>query len=222
MSKYTGRIHLYSCILGADTRPRPLFQSFRPEELHSQNSPIMNNDHNDKKDTSLTATCKEVLLSFLNQWNGLRPVHRKKLLGRPLRLPLAIELCCMDEGVNHSAEVMSFENATNVFLLFEMSERNKLVISFQGVLKGKSKRRTTPLLEISHPLPENAVWKNLRLSGCNDKKAREYMQGWSLTDEEPLCKLCQLPCRYFLVTILWLQNQLEIKLSEITFFFFAK
>ncbi|OWM65249.1 hypothetical protein CDL15_Pgr008839 [Punica granatum] len=153
---------------GTDSRPRPLFQSFRPEELNLQESPLPT-DHEDSEDliTRKNAAFRQVLVSFLSQWHNLRPIHRKKLLGKPLQLPLAIELCYLNEGANHDTE---------------------------GVLKGKSKRRTTPLFEISHPLPENAEWKKIHLLSSNDKKAKEYMQGWTLTDD-PLCKLCQQPCR---------------------------
>ncbi|XP_056175340.1 uncharacterized protein LOC115666019 isoform X4 [Syzygium oleosum] len=66
-------------------------------------------------------------------------------------------------------------------------------LRFEGLLKGKSRRRTTPLFEISHPLPENAVWKKVHLVGSYCKKDKEYTQGWTMMDE-PLCKLCQSPC----------------------------
>lgn len=63
----------------------------------------------------------------------------------------------------------------------------------QGLLKGGSKRRATPIIEISKPLPSNAVWKKVHLLTGSGKKEKEYTQGWTLTDE-PLCKLCQDPC----------------------------
>ncbi|KAK4750446.1 hypothetical protein SAY87_003928 [Trapa incisa] len=169
VSQYTGRIHLYSCTHGTDSRPRPLFESFRPEELDLHDSLILI-DKEDMKNSILqnnAAAFRQVAASFLSQWHKLRPIHRRKLLGKPLQLPLAIELCYLTEGANHD---------------------------MKGILKNKSKRRTTPLVEISHPLPENATWKKVLLFNCNRKKAKEYVQGWSLEDE-PLCKLCQLPCK---------------------------
>lgn len=65
----------------------------------------------------------------------------------------------------------------------------------QGVLKGKSLRRTTPIDDISRPLPSSAVWKLVQLCCGSGKRKKEYSQGWTLTDE-PLCKLCQTPCQY--------------------------
>lgn len=161
VSKYTGRIHLYTCTPGTDSRPRPLFHSFRPEDvsLQSDISP-------DNKFLENSRGYVHGLLVFINQWNTLRPIQRRKLLGKPLQLPLAVELCYLTDGINHDD---------------------------LGLLKGKSRRRTTPLFEISHPLPENAVWKKVHLVGSYCKKDREYTQGWTMMDE-PLCKLCQSPC----------------------------
>lgn len=110
MSQYTGRIHLHSCIHGTDLRPRPLFQSFRPEELNLQDSLILTDDE-DMKNSILRngAALRQVLASFLSQWHKLRPIHRKKLLGKPLQLPLAIELCYLKEGANHDIEVYAVQ-----------------------------------------------------------------------------------------------------------------
>ncbi|KAM7269724.1 hypothetical protein ACFE04_025221 [Oxalis oulophora] len=152
VSTYTGRIHMYSCNPGTDSRPRPLFESYRPDELESQNFPA-NND-------------KDALLAFYEEWNKLRPIERKKLFGKPLQIPLSVELCYLEESLNHNSG---------------------------GLLKSRSKRRTTPLNEISLPLPEHAVWKTVCLRSGFSKKEREYTQGYTLTDE-PLCKLCQKPC----------------------------
>nr|KYP55768.1 Zinc finger Ran-binding domain-containing protein 3 [Cajanus cajan] len=62
-----------------------------------------------------------------------------------------------------------------------------------GLLNGGSRRRKTPLMEISCPLPSDAVWRKVYLRNGISKKEKEYTQGWSLTDE-PLCKLCQKQC----------------------------
>ncbi|XP_052180082.1 uncharacterized protein LOC127793271 isoform X4 [Diospyros lotus] len=152
VSQYTGRIHLYSCIPGIDSRPRPLFENFRLEELESPN---------------LNPAYRHALLEFVSDWNNLRPIDRSKLLVKPLQLPLSIELCYLKENLNHNTG---------------------------GLLKGRSKRRTTPLNEISHQLPSNAVWKKVCLRGGYGKKEKEYTQGWTVTGD-PLCKLCQNPCR---------------------------
>ncbi|XP_010258160.1 PREDICTED: DNA annealing helicase and endonuclease ZRANB3 isoform X2 [Nelumbo nucifera] len=64
----------------------------------------------------------------------------------------------------------------------------------KGLLKGRSKRRATPLHEISHPLPENAIWKKISLHSGYGKKEKVYTQGWTIMGE-PLCKLCQTPCK---------------------------
>lgn len=48
-------------------------------------------------------------------------------------------------------------------------------------------------MEISYPLPSDAVWRKVSLRSGLGKKEKEYTQGWSVTDE-PLCKLCQKQC----------------------------
>lgn len=98
MSQYTERIHLYICTPESEYRPRPLFKSFRLEELDAKSSVIMNND---VAEVDESCSYTEVLLMFINQWKKLRPIQRRKLLGKPLQLPLAVELCYLKEGVNH-------------------------------------------------------------------------------------------------------------------------
>ncbi|XP_077223545.1 SNF2 domain-containing protein / helicase domain-containing protein / HNH endonuclease domain-containing protein isoform X3 [Tasmannia lanceolata] len=167
VSQYTGRIHLYACIPGKDSRPRPLFENFRPEEIES----LILSGTDTNKETAPKLIKEnpaywDILLAFIKEWNDLRPIDRNKLLGKPLHLPLSLELCYLKETVNHGSG---------------------------GLLKGGSKRRFTPLSDISNPLPLNAIWKNISLSSGYAKKEREYFQAWSITDE-PLCKLCQKPC----------------------------
>ncbi|XP_024170416.1 DNA annealing helicase and endonuclease ZRANB3 isoform X3 [Rosa chinensis] len=167
VSQYTGRIHLYSCISGEDSRPRPLFENFRPEELESLSSSAAESTKgtvsNSFKDNPAYL---HALLEFYKEWKKLRPIEQKKLIGKPLQLPLTVELCFLCEGTNH-------DNT--------------------GLLKGRSKRRSTPFDEISKPLPSNAVWKKVHLRSGYGKKEKQYTQGYTLTDE-PLCKLCQTPC----------------------------
>ncbi|KAK7301498.1 hypothetical protein RJT34_12363 [Clitoria ternatea] len=167
VSPYTGRIHLYTCILGTDKRPQPLYENFRPEELE-----LLSSFADDEKQKREFVSAKDnpafrhALLAFAEEWKNLRSIERKKLLGKPLQLPLAVELCYLSESNNHNKK---------------------------GLLNGGSKRRMTPLLEINYPLPSDAVWRKVYLRSGLRKKEKEYTQGWSLTDE-PLCKLCQKQC----------------------------
>ncbi|XP_027368431.1 DNA annealing helicase and endonuclease ZRANB3 [Abrus precatorius] len=166
VSPYTGRIHLYTCILGTDKRPQPLYENFRPEELE-----LLSFVDGEKQKVEFISlkddpAYRHALLAFAEEWKNLRSIERRKLLGKPLQLPLAVELCYLSESNNHN---------------------NK------GLLNGGSRRRMTPLMEISHPLPSDAVWKKVYLRSGLGKKEKEYTQGWSLTDE-PLCKLCQKQC----------------------------
>ncbi|PIA39461.1 hypothetical protein AQUCO_02600129v1 [Aquilegia coerulea] len=168
VSQSTGRIHLYTCILGKDSTPRPLFENFRPEELESLNLSAVdaskNTSQNFIKDNPVY---KDVLKIFIKEWNNLRPIEQKKLFGKPLRCPLSLELCLLQESNYHDSK---------------------------GLLKGGSRRRVTPLSEISHPLPENAVWKRVPLCNTYGKKEKHYIQAWTIAGE-PLCKLCQMPCK---------------------------
>ncbi|PSS07955.1 Endonuclease [Actinidia chinensis var. chinensis] len=166
VSQYTGRIHVYTCIPGIDSRPRPLFENFLRDELESSNCPA-NNDETASKSIKDNPTYRHALLEFINEWKNLKPIQRNRLLAKPLQLPLSIELCYLKENLNHDSG---------------------------GLLRGRSNRRTTPLHEISHLLPPNAVWNKVHLSSGHGKKEKEYTQGWTVTGE-PLCKLCQTPCK---------------------------
>ncbi|KAL8141906.1 hypothetical protein V2J09_014938 [Rumex salicifolius] len=159
VSQYTGRIHLWACIPGVDSRPRPLSESFQPEEIISGCSKYASGF------IKQNPACRDALRVFIDEWNNLRRVDKRKLFGKPLQLPLSLELSYLCETANHDDK---------------------------GLLKGGSKRRNTPLCEISLPLPPDAVWKQVSLVG-NRKKDKVYLQAWSTMDE-PLCKLCQNPC----------------------------
>ncbi|CAN1151938.1 DNA annealing helicase and endonuclease ZRANB3 [Linum perenne] len=167
VSKYTGRIHLYSCIPGKDSRPQPLFESFRPEELEPLESPTPRDREASSTSSSGSPDYRQAVRVFIDEWNKLRPIEKRKLVEKTLQLPLAVELCYLNETLNHNQ---------------------------MGLLKGQSKRRKTPVLEISHPLPPDASWKIVHLSRGPAKKERTYTQGWLLSNE-PLCKLCQSPCK---------------------------
>ncbi|CAM8977140.1 unnamed protein product [Rhodiola kirilowii] len=170
VSQYTGRIHLYLCNASTNSRPMPLFENFRPEEVEVEALGSVEANCSKAIGNRLikeNPAYRSVMLAFINEWNSLRPVKRKKLLGKPLQLPLAVELCYLNEGNSHTGD---------------------------GLLKGRSRRRTTPIYEVSHPLPSDATWKKVRLCSGYKRKEKEYTQGWSSMDE-PLCKLCQRPCR---------------------------
>ncbi|GKU88872.1 hypothetical protein SLEP1_g3086 [Rubroshorea leprosula] len=167
VSRYTGRIHLYSCIRGTDSRPTPLFENFRPEELESANFPTADSKKPVSNLFKNDSAYRHALKAFITEWHKLRPIEQRKLLRKPLQLPLSVELCYLQESSNHNRG---------------------------GLLKGGSKRRTTPLYEISLPLPKNSVWKKVQLCSGYCKKEKEYTQAWSLANE-PLCKFCQKPCK---------------------------
>nr|GEV10233.1 DNA annealing helicase and endonuclease ZRANB3 isoform X1 [Tanacetum cinerariifolium] len=161
ISKYTGRIHLYTCIHGLETRPTPLFKNFRPEEFETKDTPVHNNMAHKLIEDDLVY--RPALLSFVEEWNSLRPIEQSKLYNKPLQLPLAVELC-LNEGQNHDKG---------------------------GLLKGGSKKRGTSLDDISQPLPSNAAWKTISL--LHGKKERKYLQGWTSDNEPlcKLCqKMC--------------------------------
>ncbi|KAL0384868.1 UNVERIFIED_CONTAM: hypothetical protein Sradi_2881100 [Sesamum radiatum] len=107
-------------------------------------------------------------MAFIDEWKKLRPIEKRKLTNKPLQLPLSCELCYLNESLNHDDG---------------------------GLLRGGgSRRRKTPTAEISHPLPSNAAWRKVNLYGGHGRKEKLYLQGWSDMDE-PLCKLCQTPCK---------------------------
>ncbi|OAY72768.1 DNA annealing helicase and endonuclease ZRANB3, partial [Ananas comosus] len=166
VSQHTRRIHLYLCIPGEDSRPRPLFKNFRPEELEEV---ICSSGDREKETTSLflkeNPAFSSALKAFTKEWNSLRPIDQNKLHGKPLQLPLGLELLYLKDSINHNCG---------------------------GLLKGGSKRRVTPLSDISHPLPENAEWKKVTLQSGTSKE-KEFSQAWTVNNE-PLCKLCQGPC----------------------------
>ncbi|GAB4860822.1 hypothetical protein Ancab_035984 [Ancistrocladus abbreviatus] len=162
VSQYTGRIHLCTCIPEVDSRPRPLSENFRPEDIMT--------DCNNKKafaSIKLNQECCDAVLTFIKEWKKLKPIDRRKLLGKPLQLPLTTELSYLNESANYDT---------------------------RGLLRGGSKRRTTPVSDISCPVPSNAVWKEVTLCGGYGRKERTYIQAWTMADE-PLCKLCQSPCK---------------------------
>lgn len=102
MSQNTGRVHLYICIPGKESRPRPLFENFRPEELKS----VIVSGGNSFKEAIPETLLRNpaywnIFKQFFEEWNRLRPIERNKLLGKPLQLPLISELCYLKESLNH-------------------------------------------------------------------------------------------------------------------------
>jgi len=95
---------LYSCVPGHDLRPQTLFEKFLPKEI---NSPLCS--PSDVKTRTLLlkkipAFCN-VFKAFIKEWMALRPIDQNKLLGKPLQLPLSLELCFLKDSINHSTEV---------------------------------------------------------------------------------------------------------------------
>lgn len=109
VSQHTRRIHLYLCIPGEDSRPRPLFKNFRPEELEDV---ICSSGDREKETTSLflkeNPAFSSALKAFTKEWNSLRPIDQNKLHGKPLQLPLGLELLYLKESINHNCGVCSF------------------------------------------------------------------------------------------------------------------
>lgn len=109
MSQHTRRIHLYLCIPGEDSRPRPLFKNFRPEELEEV---ICSSGDREKETTSLflkeNPAFSSALKAFTKEWNSLRPIDQNKLHGKPLQLPLGLELLYLKDSINHNCGVCSF------------------------------------------------------------------------------------------------------------------
>ncbi|KAJ0973802.1 hypothetical protein J5N97_015767 [Dioscorea zingiberensis] len=60
VSRYTRRIHLYVCILGEDSRPRPVSQNFRQEELES----MLCSTGDINKETAPKSSCRIILHSI--------------------------------------------------------------------------------------------------------------------------------------------------------------
>uniref|UniRef100_A0ACD5UK12 Uncharacterized protein n=1 Tax=Avena sativa TaxID=4498 RepID=A0ACD5UK12_AVESA len=164
VSRHTGRIHLYICVPGRDSRPRPLLQNFLPEEVELPLCSGSGKKASGQLLKSNPAFCS-MFKAFVKEWLALRPIDQRKLLGKPLQLPLSLELCYLKNSINYNT---------------------------QGLIKGGSKRRITPLSVVSDPLPENAEWRKVVLHNGTTKE-KEYTQGWT-TDDKPLCKLCQKPC----------------------------
>ena len=87
-----------------DSRPRPLFLSFRPEEFESEDlhEDVITQGKNCIQDDH---RYRSAVLLFMKQWNQLRPIERRKLLVKPLQLPLSTELCYLMESLNHDKGV---------------------------------------------------------------------------------------------------------------------
>lgn len=109
VSQNTGRIHLYSCIPGKDPRPRPHFQNFRPEEIEASNSTPFIEKENSPESLTDDPVHVRAILEFMKEWKALRPIEKRKLIGKPLQLPLSLELSYLSERTSHNSEVFIFK-----------------------------------------------------------------------------------------------------------------
>lgn len=107
---------MYTCILGTDKRPQPLYENFRPEELELLGpiAPDQKQVHDEKQKIESVKdnpSYRHALLAFAEEWKNLRSIERRKLIGKPLQLPLAVELCYLSESNNYNNNV-SIANLT--------------------------------------------------------------------------------------------------------------
>ncbi|KAL9227343.1 hypothetical protein vseg_003040 [Gypsophila vaccaria] len=158
VSQYTGRIHLCTYENENDSTVKSLSENFRLEDITAGSTEV---SEFIKKNSGFHLA----MVSFINEWTSLKRMDQRKLFGKPLQLPLAIELLRLSESINHDSN---------------------------GLLKGGSRRRHTPVCDISYPLRLNAVVKDVCIRDASKKK-KLYMQFWTLANE-PLCKNCQNPC----------------------------
>ncbi|KAI5067217.1 hypothetical protein GOP47_0017745 [Adiantum capillus-veneris] len=96
VSANTGRIHIYTRSGSDGFRPKPLHVNFLPEDIEDLNDPSQSKGRSRNIPDCLRESPANLRCAadFLQQWNSLRPVDQKSLLGRPLQLPLAFELEC--------------------------------------------------------------------------------------------------------------------------------
>lgn len=113
VSKHTGRIHLYSCNPGTNSRPTPLFKNIRPEEVECGTE---ENEKPSNKSIEDILPYMESLIAFTNAWKNLRPIEKRKLVNKPLQLPLSCELLYLEEGVNHDKGVCILKENLNYAL----------------------------------------------------------------------------------------------------------
>ncbi|KAJ7564591.1 hypothetical protein O6H91_02G024600 [Diphasiastrum complanatum] len=166
VSSNTGRIHLYKASVGNCSSPVSLEENFRLEDLESFRLSHSAEDL-DLPTCLISSTYhQDAALSFVKEWKSLRPIHRKKLSGRPLSLPLTNEL----------------NRLTHEFTYVE-----------GGLIEGGSKRRVRPRDELMFSLPEGAIWKTIVLKSLPGVQTVHTLQAWTI-DGRPLCKLCQTPC----------------------------
>jgi len=86
---------------GEDLTPRSLSENFRAEEIIAGSNESASIFMKEKGPYWLA------LLSFINEWKNLKRIEQKKLFGKPLQLPLALELLRISESGNHDSKVCS-------------------------------------------------------------------------------------------------------------------
>lgn len=112
MSQYTKRVHLCTCDNGEDSVPRSLSENFRLEEISADCSEWASFFVKENP------ACQHAIVSFSKEWKNLKRIEQKKLLGKPLQLPLAIELLRLCESNNHDSNVCSM--AMHLHILFRL------------------------------------------------------------------------------------------------------
>lgn len=95
---------------GTNCRPSPLFKSFRQEEVECW-SLAEEQEKSSGKSVEDDSIYMEALMSFINEWKELRPIEKRRLINKPLQLPLSCELCYLNESLNHETGVC-IQNST--------------------------------------------------------------------------------------------------------------
>ncbi|EFJ17354.1 hypothetical protein SELMODRAFT_233770 [Selaginella moellendorffii] len=90
VSSNTGRVHLYKKSLEEPPVVTALSENFKPEDLEKLEQ-IPSTERNLLLPTCLleNTSLVDASMAFIREWKTLRPVHRKRLYGRPLQLPLS-------------------------------------------------------------------------------------------------------------------------------------
>ncbi|KAG0450021.1 hypothetical protein HPP92_027111, partial [Vanilla planifolia] len=102
VSRYTGGFICISAYRNGSTT-KTTFVNFRQEELDSIVLLICLQEESVSQLVKENPRYFNIFQTFIKEWNSLRPIERCKLLGKPLQLPLSIELCYLKEATNHGS-----------------------------------------------------------------------------------------------------------------------